>query len=302
MMRSRGQSSTVATVLLVGIVFVIAGGIYVVGSGVVEDATREPTTAAVSLEANSSTLVVTHRAGDALAYEDTVVVVSGSDGSTNRIRLSSVEGKSDGQLTPGERIEIPYVASTPSFTVRLIDEANEQLLREWDRTVSIPGLELTGDGAGVTRSSINSGSNSGEITFSDGGRTLSIEGNQWVQSSESYRITPKTRLSVTFESTSVCEIHAIGFADQQNSDRMIRLAGSQPWGTSVAEFDASLYQQGDGTIRYEIPIGQYYEQTGVLDGPDAELTAKLTLTNDCDGSPPSGSPVQSTYGAIRIQD
>jgi hypothetical protein len=63
-----------------------------------------------------------------------------------------------------------------------------------------------------------------------------------------------------------------------------------------------LYQQGDGTSRYEIPIGQYYERTGVLDGPDDELTATLTLTNDCDGSPPSGSPVQSTYGAIRIQD
>lgn len=300
-MRSRGQTSTVATVLLVGIVFVIAGGIYVVGSGVVEDATREPTTAAVGLEANSSTLVVTHRAGDTLAYEDTVVVVTGSDGSTDRIRLSSVAGDSDGRLTPSERIEIPYVPVTPSYTVRLVDESNEQVLGEWDRTVSIPGLELTSDGAGVTWSNVNSGSTSGEITFSDGGRTLSIEGNQWVQSSESYTVTPETRLSVTFESASVCEIHAIWFADRQNSDRMIRLAGSQPWGTSVAEFGASLYQQGDGTSRYEIPIGQYYERTGVLDGPDDELTATLTLTNDCDGSPPSGSPVQSTYGAIRIQ-
>ena len=300
---TRAQSTTVATVFLVLTVFVIGGSIYVVGSNTLDSATRESPRAALDLETESSVLSFRHRSGDSITLDETTAVLTGTDGTTQRIPLpSNTKSDDDGQMTAGESVELSYTPTTPSFTIRLVHEPSRSTLGTWERTVTIPSLDLSDSGGDVTRSNVNSGSNGGTVTFSNGGRTVVINGDQWAQSSKSYTVGTETTLSVTFESSSVCEIHAIGFADTQNEDRMVRLAGSQNWGTNVTEFGEPYYQQGDGKVRYNIPIGSHYESKGILRGSRPELTAKLTLTNDCDDGPPSGSPVQSDYSQIYIDN
>ena len=300
---TRAQSTTVATVFLVLTVFVIGGSIYVVGSNTLDSATRESPRAALDLETESSVLSFRHRSGDSITLDETTAVLTGTDGTTQRIPLpSNTKSDDDGQMTAGESVELSYTPTTPSFTIRLVHEPSGSTLGTWERTVTIPSLDLSDNGGDVTRSNVNSGSNGGTVTFSNGGRTVVINGDQWAQSSKSYTVGTETTLSVTFDSSSVCEIHAIGFADTQNEGRMVRLAGSQNWGTNVTEFGEPYYQQGDGKVRYNIPIGSHYESKGILRGSRPELTAKLTLTNDCDDGPPSGSPVQSDYSQIYIDN
>jgi len=296
-MDSRAQSTVVATVLLVAIVFIVGGTIFVAGSNTVDDTPRIAPSTALNLDMNSSSLVFTHLSGESLTASDTVVVLNGNDGSTERIPLSdAVDSDADGRLTVGESVTLLYTASTSSYTVYLVDEASRQPIGNWRRTVSILGVDLGTNGGNLKASSINS--DSGTVTVTGDGRTVEITGNQWAQTSASYTITPDTTLSVTFESDVVCEIHAVGFAGGQDESRMIRLAGTQGWGTNVTEFGEPYYQEGSGEVRYQIPIGSYYDDEGEL-GADGELTAKLVLTNDCDGGDDVAT-VESTYSDIRL--
>jgi hypothetical protein len=93
--------------------FVVVGGISVVGSDTVGDAARDPPAVALGLGANGSTLVATHRSGDALALDDTTAVLTGADGSSERIPLLTAAADDD-HLTAGERVGIPYVPPTSS--------------------------------------------------------------------------------------------------------------------------------------------------------------------------------------------
>jgi len=298
-MDSRAQSTVVATVLLVAIVFIVGGTIFVAGSNTVDDTPRTAPSTALNLDMNSSSLVFTHLSGESLTASDTVVVLNGNDGSTDRIPLSdAVDSDADGRLTVGESVTLLYTASTSSYTVYLVDEASRQPIGNWRRTVSILGVDLGTNGGVLAASNINSDSSAGSATVTRNGRTVEMKGNRWANTSKQYTITPDTTLSVTFESDVVCEIHAVGFAGGQDESRMIRLAGTQGWGTNVTEFGEPYYQEGSGEVRYQIPIGSYYDDEGEL-GADGELTAKLVLTNDCDGGDDVAT-VESTYSDIRL--
>ncbi|AZQ15214.1 type IV pilin N-terminal domain-containing protein [Halorubrum sp. PV6] len=305
-MDSRAQSTVVATVLLVAIVFIVGGTIFVAGSNTVGDTPRTAPSTALNLDMNSSSLVFTHLSGESLNASDTVVVLNGNDGNTERIRLSdAVDSDADGRLTVGESVTLLYTASASSYTVYLVDEASKQPIGNWRRTVSVLGVDLGTNGGGLKASGdVNPGSDNGTATVSQNGRTVKIKGNQWAQTDKSYTITPDTTLSVTFESDVVCEIHAVGFAEGQDESRMIRLAGTQNWGTNVTDLGEPYYQEGSGRVRYQIPIGEYYDDEGQLTG--GELTAELVLTNDCDDQ--SGlvdgtndpEDVESTYSGIDV--
>ncbi|WP_193309110.1 type IV pilin N-terminal domain-containing protein [Halorubrum halophilum] len=310
-MDSRAQSTVVATVLLVAIVFIVGGTIFVAGSNTVGDTPRTAPSTALNLDMNSSSLVFTHLSGESLNASDTVVVLNGNDGSTERIRLSdAVDSDADERLTVGESVTLLYTASTSSYTVYLVDEASKQPIGNWRRTVSILGVDLGTNGGGLAVSDINSDSSTdGSATVTRNGRTVEMKGNRWAETSKQYTITPDTTLSVTFESDVVCEIHAVGFADTQDEDRMIRLAGTQNWGTNVTAFGEPYYQEGSGRVRYQIPIGSFYAgnySVGDQLGADNELTANLVLTNDCDDQ--SGlvdgtndpADVESTYSGIDV--
>ena len=306
-MDSRAQSTVVATVLLVAIVFIVGGTIFVAGSNTVDDTPRIAPSTALNLDMNSSSLVFTHLSGEPLDANETTAVLNGNDGSTERIPLSdAVDSDADGRLTVGESVTLLYTASTSSYTVYLVDEASRQPIGNWRRTVSILGVDLGTNGGVLAASNINSDSSAGSATVTRNGRTVEMKGNRWANTSKQYTITPDTTLSVTFESDVVCEIHAVGFANAQDEDRMIRLAGTQNWGTNVtAEFGEPYYQEGSGRVRYRIPIGEFYDDTGEL-GTGDELTARLVLTNDCDAK--SGlidqtndpEDVESTYSGIEV--
>ena len=304
-MDSRAQSTVVATVLLVAIVFIVGGTIFVAGSNTVGDTPRTAPSTALNLDMNSSSLVFTHLSGESLDASDTVVVLNGNDGSTERIRLSdAVNSDADGRLTVGESVTLLYTASTSSYTVYLVDEASKQPIGNWRRTVSVLGIDVGATGGGLKASGINGDSLAGSATVTRDGRTVEMKGNRWANTSKQYTITPDTTLSVTFESDVVCEIHAVGFAEGQDESRMIRLAGTQNWGTNVTDLGEPYYQEGSGRVRYQIPIGEYYDDEGQLTG--GELTAELVLTNDCDDQ--SGlvdgtndpEDVESTYSGIDV--
>jgi FlaG/FlaF family flagellin (archaellin) len=299
-MRPRAQSEAIGTILLVGIAVIVVGGLLVTGSGVVDDAQRRGPSAAVSTAANGTTLAVTHESGDAVTADEVVAVLTGDDGTVRRIRLSDFDapGDGDGRLTSGETFATGYSPPSTSFSLRLVHEPSELVIAERALTVDLVGLDFSSSGGDAGNTTINGGSTEGTTTVTDGGRTVEITGNQWAQSSATYTVTPDTELSFTFESTDTCEIHAIGFANRQNQDRMVYVSGTQGWGTNVTTFGEPFYRAGDGPVRYTVPIGQRYDDTGQLSG--GSLTAKLTFTNDCDAGG-SGS-VNSRFSNVRVYE
>lgn len=117
--------------------------------------------------------------------------------------------------------------------------------------------------------------NSNTGTFTSQGCTISLLGNIWRASDDTFTITPESVLTFDFSSNQEGEIHGIGF-DEDNTastNRIFQLSGSQNWG--IQDFDYS-----GGTQTYSIAVGQYYTGTGM----------KLILVNDQD----SGSQTNTT--------
>jgi hypothetical protein len=82
---------------------------------------------------------------------------------------------------------------------------------------------------------------------------------------------------------------------------MVYVSGTQGWGTNVTSFGEPWYRVGDGTVRYTVPIGHHYDDTGQL--PGGSLTARLTFTNDCDAGSDrvdTSRPATSEYGGVRV--
>ena len=110
-----------------------------------------------------------------------------------------------------------------------------------------------------------SASNSGSFTAS--GCTISLTGNIWCATQETFTISSTSVLTFDFTANETGEIHGIGFdADNTaSSNRIFDLAGTQNWG--ITDFSYS-----GGTQTFSIPVGQYFTGSNM----------KLILVNDKD--------------------
>ena len=110
-----------------------------------------------------------------------------------------------------------------------------------------------------------SASNTGSFTAS--GCTISLTGNIWRATTQTFTISSTSVLTFDFTANETGEIHGIGFdADNTAStNRIFDLAGSQNWG--ITDFSYS-----GGTQTFSIPVGQYFTGSNM----------KLILVNDKD--------------------
>jgi hypothetical protein len=304
----RAQSSALGTVLLALVGVVLVGGLLVTGSSVVDEADRDASSAALAVEANATAVTVVHESGDVLRVSELVLVVDGDD--TERIPFAEFDRRGDGddRVTAGEPFVATHGVGGSTLDVRVVRESGDEsttLARVTRAVEGATGIDFSADGAGAANAAINGGSTDGTTTVEDGGRTVVVEGNQWATASKTYTVTPDTRLSFTFESDNTCEIHAIGFASAQNERRMVYVAGSQGWGTNVTNYGGEWYRVGDGRVRYDVPIGEVYEDNGQLGADDRLDATELTFVNDCDDPAnrhDASEPVESRFGDVRAYE
>ena len=106
---------------------------------------------------------------------------------------------------------------------------------------------------------------SGGASASGDGSSVTLTGNAWKRSIQSYTVTPNTVIEFEYASTSQGEIHGIGFdADQtlNNDPRLFQFWGTQNW-TGTGAIDYSPKYDGSGAFQsYAIPVGNYYSGSG----------------------------------------
>jgi hypothetical protein len=250
-----------------------------------------------------------------LCYSDTVPVVditAPADGSTY------IEGDSvtftgtatdaeDGDLTAGLSWSSSIdgtIGSGGSFSTSSLSVGNHTITA----SVTDSDLNTGSDTIGITVNPV-SGCPAGSLDFSaltmtdydtqnvsnsyevlDGGDTIHLMDNTWIQTTNSYAITANTMLEFEFSSGSQGEIHAAGFdGDNTINDnaRHFQFWGTQSW-TGTGKIDWTPKYTGNGAYQsYTIPVGQYY--TG---------TMNLVLTNDND----AGSGNEGYYQCVRIYE
>lgn len=302
-MRDRAQSETVGTVLLVGVVILVVGGLFVTGSSVVEDAQRDAPSAAMVVEANGSTVTVTHESGDALDVADleAVFAADGTD-QAQRLPLSAFAtgGPSDGRLTAGETVSTTNPLATGEVTVRIVHTPSEVVLSKRSLSLAPGGVNFAAAASRPRDSAINRNSSSASIDVEDAGTTVNATGNGWWEVPYNYTVTPDTMLSFSFQSSQACEIHGIGLENDntQTEGRVVRVYGDQNWGVPVDRFDGQSTYSGSGTTRYTVPIGQLYQSNGYLSGGTGRVD-KLLFVNDCDSGP---SSVNSRFENVRVYE
>lgn len=293
----RGQSAVLSTVLLVGIVVILAGIVWFgmlgnVVPGLSGTASAAPGVA-VTLDADADRLALTHEAGPMMADGDHVLVVTSSS-SNERIDFTDLDqavSDGDGRFEAGERYV--YAASLAgTVDVRVVDERSGTVRFRQRVTVGdggaapLPGLDF--DGATVG-SYAPGGSAPQDVdgTMTTDGTSISLTGNTWKAIDYPYTVTSDTVLAFEFRSTDEGEIHAIGLMDasQFQESRFFRLFGTQNWGRD----DFATYDLGDGWVRYEIPVGAYY--TGDVDS--------LVIANDHDVSNPTAT---SEYRNVEVYE
>jgi flagellin-like protein len=290
MRRGRGQSAPIGTLLMVALVVVAAGAAGVVIFDLSPNLLGNAPSASVDVGVegngpNAQTLVIRHRGGDDLRIDEFDVVIR-DGGSTSRLSLSAFQnrsGVSGGVADAGDSFRTTQLLSGPA-TVQLIHRPTDSVVSEQRVTLPSGGTPSVVDfEASVPTQSFESNQDgTGSTAVEEGGATVSMEGNQWKYVERDYTVTENTTLVFEFKSTSMGEIHGIGLEDDQGQTggRIIEVYGVQNWGHNVSNFDGlERYQDGDGWVRYEIPIGEHYEANG-YDGN----TQYLVFVMDCDGN------------------
>ncbi|WP_227134034.1 type IV pilin [Halorubellus salinus] len=285
----RGASSPMGSLLMVALTLVVVGatGVFVFDLAP-SDEERAPA-ASVSVTAvvdgeNAQQLVVAHDGGDALAIAEFDVVVRDA-GTTTRTPLSAFDdrsGTSGGVVDAGDTLRTAFLLDGPT-TVQLVHRPSGSVVVE--QSVSRPDSSpdvVDMDASDPTQSFESSQDGDGETTVEAGGATVRMEGNQWKYVDYDYDVTADTMLFFEFNSTARGEIHGIGLEDDQDQTgaRIVQVFGVQDWGKNVSDFaGAEYYELSDGWIRYEIPVGEHYESSGL----PSEIE-HLVFVNDCDGN------------------
>lgn len=286
---TRGQSETVAVLLLVAVGVVLVAVVAVLTLGFAERATQDPTTASLETTADGRTVTVTHRSGGSLSLEDAAVVLRGG-GRSDRVPLSAmvpVTEDGDGRFAAGESLRLAHAVRGE---LRVFVVSGDTVLHEarFDLSDTAPSRLARFDRSTPANWSGNNNVG-GAVTVGGGGRAVDITGNRWVAVPFEYTVTEDTVVAFEFRSDDVGEIHAIGFETDTNqqSSRVVRVAGSQNWGVRVDSGGyGPYYTAGDGWVRYEVPLGEIYDRNTPGYLGDAST---LLFVSDCDGCSASSS-------------
>lgn len=287
---NRGQSTTVATVFLVAVLLVVGGTVAYATSGVLEEAQRDPVSAALTTNVDGRNVSVTHESGDELTAADVDLVVSGEDG-TARLSLDGAtqRGNGDGAFTAGETFVVGHGLTGETATVRVVHRPSGSVLARSEFEVPVVGT-VPDPSASVDSYSAGGQDGGGSLTVSGG--SYRLEGNTWKEVDFDYTVTPDTVLVFEFKSTDQGEIHAIGLGtDNTGTQPLYKLYGTQSVGdTGAYNFNGTYatYTDGDGWVRYEIPVGEAFQGD----------VSKLVFVNDED----SGGSVLSEYRNVRVEE
>ena len=284
--RDRAQSEVIGSLLLVAVGVVLVGVVAVLGLSLAEDTGRNPTTASLSSSVSAENITLVHTAGTTLPAAETVVVLRDSD-DARRVRLSSlspVAGGDDDRISAGDLYRFRHDVIQGELAVTVVHEGSGTVLHDQQFWIAdgVVGELITASADTLSEFGGNSNDPSATTTVSDDGRTVEVTGNKWQLVDKSYTVTEDTVLTFEFRSSKEGAIHGIGFENAgtgQNSGRVVRLSGVQDWGVNVSDYGGSYYQVGDGWTRYEVPIGNVYDDTSNLGDADS-----LLIVNDCDGN------------------
>lgn len=281
--RNRGQSPVIGNILLVAIVVVLAAVIGVTILGLSEIVDTNPPSVSIETDIGRSEITLRHQAGDSLDPTNVEVVIDGPN-ATVRYPMENFKGDPNTPFTAGTVFSLPHGVSSGSVDVRVVHEPSDAIISRNQRRLYEGVISLAAFDDDVPTNDYTGGQNfdaSSTTTVSDGGRTVAMTGSQWKYLVYSYDVTPQTMITLEFKSTAEGDIHGIGLEDDtsgQDSNRVVRLYGTQNWGIDVsAETTEPYYQQSDGWRRYTIPLGELYEDTGKLGQADS-----LVFVMDCD--------------------
>ncbi|WP_136589898.1 hypothetical protein [Salinigranum halophilum] len=287
---NRGQSTTVATVFLVAVIFVVGGSVAYAGNEVVTGAQREPVSAAVTTDVDGRNVTVTHESGDELATSDLDLVVQG-EGESARLALDAAtrQGDGDGSFTAGETFVAGHGLSGGEATVRVVHRPSGSVLARDEFDVPVVGT-TPDPSAAVASYSAGGQDGGGSLTVTDG--TYRLSGNTWKEVDFDYTVTTDTVLVFEFNSTAEGELHAVGLGtDNQGSQPLYKVYGTQSVGSTGAyNFNGTYdtYADGDGWTRYEIPVGETFQGD----------VSTLVFVNDEDG----GGAVESAFRNVRVEE
>ena len=132
----------------------------------------------------------------------------------------------------------------------------------------------------------NQDTSNGSVTVEDGGATLSLLGNRWRRTTQTFTVTADTVIEFDFASTSQGEIHGIGFDEDDtlsNNTRIFQIHGTQNWGGAFQ----NAVQYSGGTQTFTINVGDFYTGSGM----------RLVLVNDKDAGSQTNT---SSFTNVRI--
>jgi flagellin-like protein len=283
----RGQSEVLGSLLLVAVV-VVLGTVLTVAAFAFLEGGEAADPVSLTGSADAENVTITHQAGREIEItESTVILRQGSI--ERRIELSDfqrVSGSTDGTLVAGDVRRHTHDLDPGPVEVLFVDEKRNQVLYEGTLTIPDPGIDVVQFDEATIESFESNQDQDGSSTVLDRGTTLKLTNNTWKRVDYDYEINASTVLTFEFKSTGEGEIHGLGLENdnRQTSGRIFHVFGTQNWG----ERDFDTYQLGDGWVRYEIPVGDYYT------GP----ASYLVLVND-DDSDASGN---SFFRNVRVYE
>ena len=198
----------------------------------------------------------------------------------------------DSTLTRSEAL-----AALTSTGVSITDTRNGIAKPRVDHQAAVDDVTGGGGGGGpcagcldfdtvTTVSYSNQDTSNGSVSVQDGGATLSLVGNRWRRTTQTFTVTADTVIEFDFTSTSQGEIHGIGFDEDDsltNNTRIFQFHGTQNWGGAFQ----NAVQYSGGTQTFTINVGQFYTGNSM----------RLVFVNDKD----SGSQTNtSAFTNVRI--
>jgi len=241
----------VAIVVILGVVLTVAAFAFLEGGEAADP---------VSLNAGADTENVTigHKAGRTVDTTQTTIILR--QGSTERrIPLADfqrISGSADGTLVAGDVLSHQHDLDPGPVEILVVDEDQNQIISEATLTIPDPGIDVFQFDDATIKSFESSQDEDGTYAVLGGGDTLELTNNTWKRIDYDDEINASTVLTFEFKSTSEGEIHGVGLENDnsQTGSRIFQVFGTQDWG----ERNVDTYQLGDGWVRYEIRVGDYY--------------------------------------------
>lgn len=306
----RSQSPIIGNILLVAIVVILAAVIGVLALGFGEKVSTNPPAVSIDTTIGESDVTVQHLSGDVVDPTTVEVVVEGPN-ATVRYSLENLRGDASDDFAAGDSFRLSHGVSSGLVAVRVVHEPSNSLVDRTRRTLTEGVISLAVlDDQVANNKYAGSQTKGGSTTISDGGRTVKLFGNQWRYLDYSYDVTTETMLTFEFKSTAEGDIHGIGLetaGSGQNSDRIFRVYGTQPWGVNVTSKPISepYYDQSDGWRRYTVPLGEVYDSRGgtfqatamafVMDCDPTDDTASGTSDQRCKSQDADGNPTATSH-------